>query len=182
VTPLSAFGDAVATWQSFYLLVGGAAATLIGLMFVAITFGSSLVTPETAGTARAFLDPVFGHFAQVLLTSCLLTIPTMGPTLLGAGLAALAAFRLIWLVRIARHTVAASQRSKDIELSDWLSGVVVPLVAHLLIAAAGVAFLERLAVAFTCLVVATLLALFNGLYGAWELMVWMAITRARTKS
>jgi hypothetical protein len=182
VTPLSAFGEAVATWQGFYLLVGGAAATLIGLMFVAITFGSSLVTPETAGTARAFLDPVFGHFAQVLLTACLLTIPTMGPTVLGAALVALAAFRLLALARIAKHTLEASRRSKDIELSDWLSGVVVPLVGYVLLAAGGAAFFERLAVAFTCLVVATLLALFNGLYGAWELMVWMAITRARAKS
>jgi hypothetical protein len=42
------FLAAAATWQSFYLLVGAAAATLIGLMFVAVTFGSSLVTMQAS--------------------------------------------------------------------------------------------------------------------------------------
>ncbi len=178
MTPIAAFSEATASWQAFYMLVGEAAATLIGLMFVAITFGSSLVRPETSQTARAFLDPVFGHFAQVLFTACLVVVPTMRPVVLAALLFLVAILRLVALARIARHTLEASRRSNDIELSDWASGVVVPFLAYLALGTSAVAFVEWLPLAFIILAASTLLTLFNGLYCAWELMVWMAITRA----
>jgi hypothetical protein len=57
LTTFHSFGAAATAWQNFYLLVGTAAATLAGLMFIAVTFGSDLVTPETSAAARSFLDP-----------------------------------------------------------------------------------------------------------------------------
>ena len=182
MTPIQAFGEAAATWQSFYLLVGGAAATLIGLMFVAVTFGASLLTPETTTTARSFLDPTFAHFVQVLFTACLIVIPTMSPMLLGVLLLAVAALRGSVLLRVVRHMREAQQRHNDIEWSDWLSGVIVPAFAYLLLAASGVAFVSNYAIAFTGLVVVTLVTLMNGVLGAWELMVWMAVSRARARA
>jgi hypothetical protein len=179
--PIQSFGAAAATWQNFYLLVGGAAATLTGLMFVAVTFGSSLVTPETSASARSFLDPVIGHFTQVLTTACFLLVPTMDPRVLGALLLAVAAVRALTLIRIIRHMVQASRRHADLDLSDWLSGAVVPMVVYLLLGATGVGFMARFAIAFTGLVVATVVTLLNGVFCAWELMVWMAITRARVE-
>jgi hypothetical protein len=79
-------------WENFYLLVGTAAATLIGLMFVAITFGASFVEVKEVATARAFLDPTLSHFVQVLLTACFVVVPSIRPAVLGALLVALAVF------------------------------------------------------------------------------------------
>ena len=39
-------------------------------MFVAITFGSSMIKVENPDAMRAFLDPTLGHFVQVLVTAC----------------------------------------------------------------------------------------------------------------
>jgi len=178
---VSSFSAAALSWQNFYLLVGEAAATLVGLMFVAVTFGSSLVTAETSPTARSFLDPTFTHFVQILLTACLLTIPSMGPSVLGAVLLLVAALRLATLVRVYRHMRQAHQKHNDLELSDWLSGVVFPLLCHLLLVAAGLAFVRGYAVAFTLLAVVTIAMLVIGVFGAWELLVWMAIARSRSK-
>ncbi|HXK16333.1 MAG TPA: hypothetical protein VNG33_00915 [Polyangiaceae bacterium] len=175
------FSAVAQSWQNFYLLVGEAAATLVGLMFVAVTFGSSLVTAETSPTARAFLDPTFTHFVQILFTACLLTIPSMGPTVLGALLLVLAVLRLAALFRVYRHMRAAHRKNNDLELSDWLSGVVFPLLCHLLLSATGLAFIQGYAVAFTLLAVVTIAILLIGVFGAWELMVWMAIARSRNK-
>lgn len=80
------FHGVAATWQNFYLLVGTAAATLAGLMFVAVTFGSELVMPRSGASVRSFLDPTFNHFAHVLFTAGLMVIPTMPPALLGSAL------------------------------------------------------------------------------------------------
>ena len=175
---------AAATWQNFYMLVGAAAATLIGLMFVAVTFGSSLVTVQNSESStaerRAFLDPTLTHFVQVLVTACLITIPTMGATLLGGLLMAIGVLRVAALFRVHRHMKAAQESHNDIELSDWMSGIVGPFIAHVLLLGVGIAFLTGHA-ALNVLALVTLIVLLNGIYGAWELMVWLALTRARTK-
>src|SRR5712675_2111028 len=103
MTPLPSFAAAAASWQNFYLLVGTAAATLVGLMFVAVTFGASLVTEQTSASARAFLDPTFTHFVQILLTACLIAIPTMGTTVLGVLLLVMSALRIASLFQVHRH-------------------------------------------------------------------------------
>jgi hypothetical protein len=180
MTPIASFASAAGPWQTFYVLVGTAAATLIGLMFVAITFGASLVTRQTSESARAFLDPTFTHFVQVLLTACLITIPTMGPTLAGVLLLAIGALRTAALFWIFRHMREAHRTHHDIELSDWLIGIAVPLLCHLLLGAAGAAFLGGYAAAFNVLAIATIAVLLNGVFSAWELILWMAETRGRT--
>ncbi len=180
MTPIASFAGAATTWQTFYVLVGTAAATLIGLMFVAITFGASLVTPETSPSARAFLDPTFTHFVQVLLTACLITIPTMGAILLGVLLLAIGALRTAALVWVFRHMREAHRTHNDIELSDWLIGIAIPLLCYLLLGATGAAFLEGYAAAFSVLAIATIAILLNGVFSAWELVLWMAETRGRT--
>jgi hypothetical protein len=181
MTPISSFAAAAGVWQNFYLLVGTAAATLVGLMFVAVTFGASLVTEQTSASARAFLDPTFTHFVQILLTACLIAIPTMGPTLLGVLLLLISALRIASLVRVYGHMKQAQRTHNDIELSDWLMGIALPLLCYLLLGATGVAFLAGYAVAFDALAIVTVALLLNGVFGAWELLVWMAVARTRTK-
>jgi hypothetical protein len=178
---LPSFTAAALTWQNFYLLVGTAAATLVGLMFVAVTFGSSLVTEESSPTARAFLDPTFTHFVQILFIASLVMIPSIGPRLLGSLLLLIGVLRIASTVRVYRHMKRAQQRQNDLELSDWLSGVVFPVICHVLLGLTGFAFLENYAVAFDGLTIVTLAMLLIGVLGAWDLLVWMAIARSRTK-
>jgi hypothetical protein len=163
------------SWQNFYVLTGTAAATLTGLMFVAVTFGSGLVTRETAAAARAFIDPIYMHFAQVLFTACVVTIPTLGRTVLGSGLVAVALLRLGGLVWIFRRYLEAHRKSRDIEVSDWLASIVGPLFVQLLLLATGVELVMGEDVALTGLAVVTTALLALGVYGAWELVVWMAL-------
>jgi hypothetical protein len=181
MAPIPSFTVAALAWQSFYILVGTAAATLIGLMFVAVTFGAGLITPQTSPTARSFLDPTVTHFAQILLTACLMTIPTMGPTVLGVLLVGLSALRTRALVRVFGHIRAAHRTNHDIELSDWLTGIALPVVCHALLFATGVGFVKGYIAAFDGLAIITIVMLLTGIFGAWELMVWMAVARARAK-
>jgi hypothetical protein len=176
MTPLDPLPAALQSWQNFYLLSGTAAATLLGLMFVAVTFGSSLVTKETAQSARAFLDPTYLHFGQVLLTGVLLTIPTLGPTFLGSLLLATALLRIFGSFHVFGHYRKAQEKHGDIELSDWIVSIIIPLLCHLLLATCGIGFLqERLSIALTGLAIVNVTLLAIGIQGAWELLVWMAL-------
>jgi hypothetical protein len=181
MTPLDPFAAALASWQNFYMLTGAAAATLTGLMFVAVTFGSSLVTKETTATARAFLDPTVMHFVQVLFTGCVLVVPVLRATMLGGILIALGGLRLLGLSWVFSRYREAHRTHGDIESSDWMSAIVLPFLCHLSLGIAGVAFLEQWSAALPCLAAVTLALLILGIYSAWETLVWMAIAvRTRT--
>jgi hypothetical protein len=175
MTPLDSLPNALQGWQSFYVLAGTAAATLTGLMFVAVTFGSSLVTRETAQSTRAFLDPTYMHFVQVLLTGCLLTVPTLGPTVLGCALMIVGALRTVGLYSVFGRYREAQRKHGDIEMSDWLISIALPLLCHLVLMTAGAGFILRKAAALTGLAVVTMGLLFIGIHSAWELFVWMAL-------
>jgi len=173
--PIESLPAALQHWQNFYMLAGAAAATLTGLMFVAVTFGSSLVTKETAQSTRAFLDPTYMHFVQVLLTSCVVTIPTLGTCVLGCGLMVAATMRLIGLHWVFRRYQEAHRTYGDVELSDWLGSIAVPLLCYLLLLATGIGFILRKSVALDGLAVVVLTLLLLGIQSAWELLVWMAL-------
>lgn len=178
MTHIESFATMAAGWQSFYLLTGTAAATLIGLMFVALTFGAALVTVESAETSRAFVDPPFYHFAYVLFTGCIFVFPTLTATALGIALLAMCAIRCGVLLVTWRRMRFAQQKHGDLELSDWMMGVILPLVGYLLGGASGVGFLYGYSASFTGLAIATLMTLVVGVVMAWELMMWMVLARA----
>jgi hypothetical protein len=175
VTTFDSLPNVLQGWQNFYILTGTASATLAGLMFVAVTFGSGLVTRETAQSTRAFLDPIYMHFVQVLLTSCLLTVPVLGPTLLGGVLIFAGGLRLGGLYAVLRRHQEAQRKYNDIELSDWLAAIVLPFLCYALLMATGAGFILRQDLALVGLAIVTLALLFIGIHSAWELFVWMAL-------
>src|SRR5438876_959081 len=78
--------QALHEWVNFYLLAGTAAATLIGLQFVAFTLAISLRIGETVEAAHTFVTPTLVHFGAVLFLSGLVLLPDPAPGLFGGGL------------------------------------------------------------------------------------------------
>src|SRR5215469_16347382 len=67
----------LAPWQSFYVLIGAAAATLTGLMFVVVTLIAGVrVRTSSPGEAFAtFNTPNVWHFGIALLVAVILSAP-----------------------------------------------------------------------------------------------------------
>ena len=75
IRPLS---EALAHWHEFYALLGTASATLVGLLFVALTVGSSLLT--TPRRAARSLCAMIGATAWTMSSSARMTpAPMMRP-------------------------------------------------------------------------------------------------------
>src|SRR5436853_7876456 len=70
-------------WQTFYFLIGGAAAGLVGLTFVAITVGSGVITQREIAGLRTFVNPSLIHFIYVLVTASVLVMPAVARMHLG---------------------------------------------------------------------------------------------------
>ncbi len=65
------------TWYSFYVLVGSAAATLTGLMFVVATLiaGVRVRVPSPSEAFATFNTPNVVHFCAALLVAAILSAP-----------------------------------------------------------------------------------------------------------
>jgi hypothetical protein len=172
------FESIITSWHDFYLLVGTGAFTLIGLMFVAVTFGAHLIDEKNMPTARAFLDPTIIHFVQVLVISGIALMPEMGTALFGGLLTGVGLLSLGLLVGVHKGLRDAQRQFNDLELADWLSGFIIPLAVYLGFTVCGVIFWMG-HTPFAALAILTIVILLNSVYCAWELILWFAVVRTR---
>jgi hypothetical protein len=167
------------TWQNFYLLMGGASATLVGLMFVAIWLGSNFFTEQTIVGIRTFVSPTLMHFVYVLITSAVLMIPTVTRTFLSILLL------LVGLISlgISLSTVPYMHhqyRSRQTDMTDWVWYFLIPSASYLLYAVSGVALLKGASQSLNALAGATVLLLIVGIHNAWDLVVWFVLRKRPT--
>lgn len=61
----------LAEWHDYFMLIGTAAATLIGAMFVVISLGIGFLTPDRAAGIRTFVSSTVGDLAAALFVALL---------------------------------------------------------------------------------------------------------------
>jgi hypothetical protein len=165
-----------APWHDFYTLVGTASATLVGLMFVAASVGTGVFTRERQVGLRTFLSPTVVAFSVVLAASLIGVLPVLnwgvpGFLLVCIGLLGVFYSWLVWR-RMVRERIAQS-----IDLEDRIWYAVVPAVAYLLLALAGVALGIELEAACIVLAIGVCLLLLAGIRNAWDMMTWIILRR-----
>ncbi len=162
-------------WDNFFILAGGAGATLIGLLFVAITVGADLSTPRGVYGTRAFLTPTLILFGSVLL-QCLAALapwPSAWPVGIILGLCGL--IGLVFQIR-----VILMQRKIDFASPDWLDWALfsaVPELGYASLIAGAAGLIAEKSFAPYAIAGAIALLLFAGVYGAWDLALWIARNR-----
>ena len=67
--------EALKQWHDFYMLVGTAGATLLALLFVAVSLGAGFLTDERRPATRTFMSPVVLHFSSVFFLSAIALFP-----------------------------------------------------------------------------------------------------------
>jgi len=72
----SSLADLLDAWHDFDLLIGTAAATLVGLMFVAASIGASVFLEKDRAAMKAFISPTVVHFSAVLVVALVSLIPS----------------------------------------------------------------------------------------------------------
>ena len=158
--------SALGSWESFYVIVGSSAAALTGLQFVVITLVSE--ARRGAGTTQidAFATPTIVHFCAALLVSVTLSAPwpyLFGPAFVisTCGLVG-ALYTGVVVVRARRQT------GYTMVAEDWTWHVVLPLVAYVAQAIAGLMLRRATHPSLFVIGATALLLVFIGIHNAWD--------------
>jgi hypothetical protein len=107
------------SWHDFYLTMGTASASLIGLLFVALSLNLDAVMGESRDHVRAFAEQAFNSFSTVLLIAVCFLIPQHTADDLGVVYVVLA---IIGGYRMLRRARTVWRAEGGIDSARWLSG------------------------------------------------------------
>jgi hypothetical protein len=173
------FSETLREWQSFYFMAGGSAATLIGLLFVAISLGSHLVSPERKDDIDTYVTPILFYFISVLILAFIMLVPAASTSVPGALLTLAGAAGLIRVAGVVRQMVEAAQRV-PIEHGHWTWHAVLPCVSYALALGTGLwLVVSGTSASLAGLAPAIVLLLISGIWRSWDLVLWIAHQRVR---
>ena len=170
------------TWQNFYVLIGTAAATLTGLMFVVVTLsaGVRLRVSSPSGGIAAFSTPTVVHFGVALLVAAILSAPWQALWNAGLLLGLCGLGGIIYVVIVLRR--ARRQTDYQPVLEDWLFHTVFPLVSYTALLVGAMLLPGHAAPALFVIAAATVLLLFIGIHNAWDNVLYIAIDLSRPQN
>jgi len=166
--------DPLAAWHDFALLVGTAAAALIGLLFVAASVGSGVFTQERQAALRVFLSPSVVHFSCVLAAALIVVAPIRSWPLLGTLVMLAGLFGAIYAILVC-CTMVRQKISATLDLFDRLWYAAIPAVGYAVMLAAGVTLARGLDAGCNLLAAAMALLLAAGVRNAWDITTWIVL-------
>jgi hypothetical protein len=162
-------------WESFYLIVGGAAGALIGLQFVVMTLIAERPPVRATEANAAFGTPTIVHFSGALLLSAVLRAPwqTITPLAVLWGLAGVGG--VTYGAIVARRMRKQSAYQPVFE--DWLFHGWLPPAAYAVLTLSAFAAPSHLREALFGVGGAVLLLLFIGIHNAWDAVAYLVNRR-----
>ncbi len=162
---------ALESWHDFFVLVGTAGATLLALLFVAVSLGAGFLSNRKTDATRAFFSPVVVHFSAVFFLSAIALVPGHRPVFFAIVITLCAltglCFALFATVQLLRHDWT---RYKE----DHIAYGLLPTICYggLLVAAAMIWMENEFAV--DVVAGALLVLLLVNVRNAWDLTLSMA--------
>jgi hypothetical protein len=168
----------LAEWESFYVIIGGSAAALTGLMFVVLAVvadaGPRSATP--LGIA-GFVTPTIVHFCAALLISAILSAPWPGHHFVQLALGLMGLGGIIYSIVVWRRVRGVTTYAMVFE--DWAWHVILPLLAYAVTVAAAVSVERETVVALFLIGGASVLLLFIGIHNSWDTVTHLTLQRVQ---
>lgn len=167
----SDFTAALGGWDNTYLLVGGMAATLTGLLFVAVSINITDVMSDARPGLRATAVKTFNQFLLLIEISIVMLVPLQSPLTLGGSIAVLGGLALVITAATSRGITRAPGRRRTSLVTSNLLFIGFVVCGVLIILGGAQALFILLS-----LVIATLI---SSVFDAWALLVEVGRDMAR---
>jgi hypothetical protein len=158
----------VKDWAEFTVVTGGAAAALVGLLFVSVSIRADLVARSTA--LRSRLAQILTIFLGLLCAAIFVSLPNPAPWVLGVEL-------LVTAVAMATAFIVLNHRAEDARTAtrSRLEGVLDRLnpnvTTAVLVGISGLALVFGFEWGLFLLAVAAVAGFVGGAIGAWLVLV-----------
>jgi hypothetical protein len=169
-----------AAWANFYVIVGGAAAALTGLVFVVIVLGAELSAAASEQTASAFGTPNIVHFGAVLLNSAILSAPWHRTTSAATTIGLFSLAGLVYTLYVIRRAAGTTKEYTPVA-EDWIWHVILPAISYAILLVSGIVIARAPGPALFGVGGASLLLLFIGIHNAWDSVVYIATSSRRRR-
>jgi hypothetical protein len=154
------------SWSNFFAMTGSAGATLVGLLFVVVTLGTSLPTSRALDIARASMTPALYSFSGVLLQSMVALVPWQSNWPSGVIFVVLGIGGVIYRISAIRFRSTLHLRAISGPI-DWIFHNVVPLVASVSMLAGGAGLIAGAVFSPFAIAGSSMLLLVSGIYRTW---------------
>ncbi len=170
----------LSNWQNFYMLMGTAAATLTGLMFVATTLFAGLNTHVEIANAgiSAFNTPTVVQFCAVLLVAGIFSAPWQTFSTISLLLGSLSVGTVLYQIIVMQRMRRMPHYQSTLE--DWLWYMVLPLVANIMLIVAAILLSKNPSPALYLIGSAMMLFLLTGIRNAWDNVTFLALMRSHS--
>jgi hypothetical protein len=165
-------------WTNFFDITAATGGQLIGLLFVVVTLATGLSASQHADALRAFITPTLVNFSGVLLQALVVLAPwradwPMGLILILGGLAGVG-YRL--------YSIGLKRKLDFVALHgvDWMAYNGVPVLANTGLIAGGAGLMAGKPFAPYAIAGGSVLLLVAGIYGAWDLTLFIVQSRDKT--
>jgi hypothetical protein len=165
-------------WQQFYEMLGGVAATLLGLLFVSVSINAETILGPAHAHSRHLAEQAFQNYLMVLIVSLLSVIPTMQPASLGQSLLWMSGIWGIWAVSRAVRSIKLAERE------GWFKIVrryTVTLLGFAMLVYAGLDLLGGAKKTPDLVAVGVMILLISATVVSWELLLKLAQDRYARK-
>jgi hypothetical protein len=169
--------QALKEWHDFYLLVGTVGATLLGLLFVAVSLGVGFLTEQRRAATRTFMSPVVVHLTSVFFLSAVALFPWHGSACLAALIGATAVVGAVLSTYITIQVVRTNMTNY---LEDYIAYGLLPGLGYLALLAAAVSIWLGKEFGLHAFAGALLLLEIVNIRNAWDLTLTM-VQRASPK-
>jgi len=157
------------SWHDFYVTMGTASASLIGLLFVAISINLDAVTGPSRDDLRAFAEQAFTSFSVVLLIAVLFLIPTGGPSSIAIAYLVLGGGAVVRMVRRAPAVWRGLRQGQLRATVFWR--FILPVAASVGLLASGLGLIVGQPSALFWLVAVIIGLLMSAARSSWDLLV-----------
>ncbi len=164
-------------WDNFYVILGPAAAGLLGLTFVVIALLSDARRANPAGLG-GYITPTVVHFGTVLGLSCFLSVPRQNVTSLSIGFGAAALGLLIYTGVIASNMRRFSRDYAPV-LEDWIWHVILPAIVYGALLAMAFLLWRQPRPSMYGIASSLVLLLFVGIHNSWDVAVSVTMQKKK---
>ncbi|HEX3338641.1 MAG TPA: hypothetical protein VHT68_05630 [Pseudolabrys sp.] len=157
-------------WHEFYILLGTAGATLLALLFVAVSLGTGFLSSKDQQGTRTFMSPVVIHFTSVFFLSAVCLVPSHGPVFFAVLIAGTAVVGVVVSIVISVWVVRTEMTQY---LPDYLAYGLLPVGAYLALLVASIMIYLGRDYALEVLAGGLLLLAIVNVRNAWDLTLSM---------